>query len=69
MAEFQRLHPDIEVRMILVPMKEYHMKFKTLAAARALDLFYSGDARSAHPALHARPHAAGGARCRGNRAG
>ncbi|MBK8856126.1 MAG: sugar ABC transporter substrate-binding protein [Opitutaceae bacterium] len=43
-AEFQRLHPDIEVRMILVPMSEYHMKFKTLAAAgQAPDLFYSGD--------------------------
>lgn len=43
-AEFQRLHPDIEVRLILVPMSEYHMKFKTLAAAgQAPDLFYSGD--------------------------
>lgn len=43
-AEFQRLHPDIEVRMILVPLTEYHMKFKTLAAAgQAPDLFYSGD--------------------------
>mgnify|MGYP006175489523 CR=1 FL=1 len=43
-AEFQRLHPDIEVRMILVPMSEYHMKFKTLTAARqGPDLFFSGD--------------------------
>jgi multiple sugar transport system substrate-binding protein len=43
-AEFQRLHPDIEVRTILVPSSEYHMKFKTLAAAgQAPDLFYSGD--------------------------
>jgi len=43
-AEFQRLHPDIEVRLVLVPMSEYHMKFKTLAAAgQAPDLFYSGD--------------------------
>lgn len=43
-AEFQRLHPDIEVRLILVPHSEYHMKFKTLAAAgQAPDLFYSGD--------------------------
>ncbi|MEZ5276300.1 MAG: sugar ABC transporter substrate-binding protein [Opitutaceae bacterium] len=43
-AEFQRLHPDIEVRTILVPGNEYHMKFKTLAAAgQAPDLFYSGD--------------------------
>jgi ABC-type glycerol-3-phosphate transport system substrate-binding protein len=39
-AEFQRRHPDIEVRMILVPASEYHMKFKILAAAgQAPDLF------------------------------
>lgn len=43
-AEFERLHPDIEVRLILVPGSEYHMKFKTLAAAgEAPDMFYAGD--------------------------
>lgn len=43
-AEFERQHPDIEVRMIWVPASEYHMKFKTLAAAgRTPDMFYSGD--------------------------
>lgn len=43
-AEFERLHPDITVRLIVVPASEYHMKFKTLAAAgEAPDLFYAGD--------------------------
>lgn len=43
-AEFERLHPDLAVRLIWVPASEYHMKFKTLAAAgQTPDLFYSGD--------------------------
>jgi multiple sugar transport system substrate-binding protein len=43
-AEFERLHPDIAVRLIWVPESEYHMKFKTLAAAgQTPDMFYSGD--------------------------
>lgn len=43
-AEFQQLHPDIEVRLIFVPRNEYHMKFKTLAAAgQAPDLIFTGD--------------------------
>ena len=43
-AEFERRHPDIEVRIIWVPQGEYHMKFKTLAAAgQTPDMFYSGD--------------------------
>lgn len=43
-AAFERLHPDIEVRLIWVPASEYHMKFKTLAAAgQTPDIFYSGD--------------------------
>lgn len=43
-AEFEQLHPDIQVRIIWVPASEYHMKFKTLAAAgEAPDLFYCGD--------------------------
>ncbi len=43
-AEFERQHPGVEVRIIWVPGSEYHMKFKTLAAAgQTPDLFYSGD--------------------------
>ena len=43
-AEFERQHPDITVRIIWVPQSEYHMKFKTLAAAgQTPDMFYSGD--------------------------
>ena len=43
-AEFERQHPDIEVRIIWVPASEYNMKFKTLAAAgQTPDMFYSGD--------------------------
>jgi len=43
-AEFERRHPDISVRIIWVPQSEYHMKFKTLAAAgQTPDMFYSGD--------------------------
>lgn len=43
-AAFERLHPDISVRILWVPASEYHMRFKTLAAAgQTPDMFYSGD--------------------------
>jgi len=43
-AAFERLHPDIAVRLILTPPSENHMKFKTLTAAgQGPDLFFSGD--------------------------
>ncbi len=43
-AAFERAHPNVHVRIIWAPQSEYHMKFKTLAAAgQAPDLFYSGD--------------------------
>jgi len=43
-AEFERAHPDIEVRMVWVPESEFNAKLKTLAAAGRLpDLFLAGD--------------------------
>ena len=48
-AEFERLHPGVEVRLIWVPGSEYNMKFKTLAAAgQTPDMFYSGDVWAAY---------------------
>ncbi len=43
-AEFERLHPHLRVRVIWVPATEYNAKIKTLAAAGLLpDLFFTGD--------------------------
>ena len=43
-AQFEREHPDIEVRIVWAPGSEYNTKLKTLAAAHQLpDLFYAGD--------------------------
>jgi multiple sugar transport system substrate-binding protein len=43
-AEFEKLHPEIKVRIIWVPASEYNVKLKTLAAVGQLpDLFFSGD--------------------------
>jgi len=43
-AAFEKLHPEIKVRIIWVPGSEYNVKLKTLAAAGRLpDLFFSGD--------------------------
>jgi multiple sugar transport system substrate-binding protein len=43
-AEFERRHPEIEVRIFWVPAGEYNVKLKTLAASHQLpDLFFSGD--------------------------
>lgn len=43
-AEFERLNPDIKVRVIWVPGSEYNAKLKILAAAGHLpDLFFTGD--------------------------
>jgi multiple sugar transport system substrate-binding protein len=43
-AEFEKRHPNIEVRIFWVPGSEYNVKLKTLAAAGQLpDLFFSGD--------------------------
>ena len=43
-AAFEKLHPEIEVRIFWVPGSEYNVKLKTLAAAHQLpDLFFSGD--------------------------
>lgn len=43
-AAFERLHPDIKVRIFWVPGSEYNVKLKTLAAVHQLpDLFFSGD--------------------------
>ena len=48
-ADFERLHPGVEVRVIWVPASEYNMKFKTLAAAgQTPDMFYSGDVWAAY---------------------
>ena len=48
-AEYERQHPGVEVRVIWVPASEYNMKFKTLAAAgQTPDLFYSGDVWAAY---------------------
>jgi multiple sugar transport system substrate-binding protein len=42
--EFERLHPNIEVRILWVPNIEYNVKLKTLAAAdQSPDIFLSGD--------------------------
>jgi multiple sugar transport system substrate-binding protein len=42
--EFERLHPNLEVRILWVPNIEYNVKLKTLAAAhQAPDIFLSGD--------------------------
>jgi len=43
-AQFEREHPDIEVRIVWAPGSEYNTKLKTLAAAHELpDLFFAGD--------------------------
>lgn len=43
-AQFCREHPEIDLRLIWVPISEYHIKFKTLAAAgEEPDLFDTGD--------------------------
>jgi multiple sugar transport system substrate-binding protein len=43
-AAFEKLHPEIEVRIFWVPGSEYNVKLKTLAAVHELpDLFLSGD--------------------------
>jgi multiple sugar transport system substrate-binding protein len=43
-AQFERLHPDLRVRIVWAPGSEYNTKLKTLAAAGRLpDLFYGGD--------------------------
>jgi len=43
-AAFEKLHPEIKVRILWVPGTEYNSKLKTLAAVGQLpDLFYTGD--------------------------
>ena len=43
-ADFERQNPDVHVRLVWVPASQYHIKLKTLIAARqAPDLIYCGD--------------------------
>ncbi len=43
-AEFEKLHPGIKVRIFWVPGSEYNARLKTLAATGQLpDVFYTGD--------------------------